>query len=56
MFRDASIKTKEFDFIVFDIESLFKPYETEEDNKKYIKEHVPFLICYLFVKWDAENK
>ena len=56
MFKKASVKTEEFNFIVFDIESLFKPYDTEDDNKKYIKEHVPFLICYSFVRWDEEEE
>ena len=41
---------------MFDIESLFKPYDLEDDNKKYIKEHVPFLICYLFVSYDIEKE
>ena len=44
IFKAASIKTKPFNFIVFDIESLFRPYDKEEDDKKYIKEHFPFLI------------
>ena len=38
-------------FIVYDIESLFAPYEKEIDNKQYVKEHIPFVICYAFVKY-----
>ena len=41
---------------MFDIESLFRPYDKEEDNKKYVKEHFPFLICYLFVSYNEEKE
>ena len=56
MFKNRKMKNKEFNFIVFDIESLFKPYDEADDNKKYIKEHTPFLICYLFIKWNVEDE
>jgi hypothetical protein len=55
MFKSSTLKTKEFNFIVFDIESLFKPYDNEDDNKKYVKEHFPFLICYLFISFNTET-
>jgi hypothetical protein len=38
--------TENFSFICYDIESLFKPYGDDEDNKKYIREHIPWLIAF----------
>ena len=36
---------------MFDIEALFRPYKLDIDNKTFIKEHVPFIICFMFVAY-----
>ena len=41
---------------MFDIEALFKPYKLDVDNQTYIKEHVPFIICYIFVSYNTTTQ
>jgi hypothetical protein len=46
MFTPAKLHTETPSCIVYDIESMFVPYKTDEENKKYVRIHQPWLIWY----------
>jgi hypothetical protein len=46
LFTAAKLHTENNSFITYDIESMLIPYTNNEDNEKYIREHVPYVICF----------
>jgi hypothetical protein len=51
MFTPAKIHVDTPSFITFDIESMFVPYKTDEENKKYVRIHQPWLISYQMIDY-----
>jgi hypothetical protein len=49
MFTPAKLHTDSHNFITFDIESMFVPYKTDDENKRYVRIHKPWLICYQMI-------
>ena len=39
LFKQPQIHKDNPNYVVFDIESLYKPYHEDEDNAKYIRQH-----------------
>jgi hypothetical protein len=49
MFTPPKLHIDNNNFITFDIESLFTPYKSDEDNKRYVRIHQPWMISYQMV-------
>jgi hypothetical protein len=46
MFAPAKLLTETHSFITYDIEIMYVPYKTDEENKRYIRTHKPWVIAY----------
>jgi hypothetical protein len=51
MFTPAKLHYETPSFISYDIESMFVPYKTDEENKKYVLIHQPWLISYQMIDY-----